>query len=277
MIWSRRVNARASGRHDMVASVPLFTICIFSIDGIYLLCFFFFQAEDGIRDWSVTGVQTCALPILGATEPTRSLQPVVDDAVAQGVQVGESFVVQVPERRPSAEQVESVLEQIGLAPNGRPWDCGACGYGTCQAFAEAAALERTTLKSCPPYLDKTATQAQLQAAEDGLTGLATFRVLRDRLSSEVARSDRTGQPFALLFVDLDNFKQVNDQFGHEAGNEVLRRTALECGSHMRHTDLAARYGGDEFVMVLVHTGAEGAVGVAEKVRSGVEGMGRRVG
>src|SRR5207302_952272 len=84
------------------------------------------------------------------------------------------------------------LEQIGLAPNGRPWDCGACGYGTCQAFAEAAALERTTLKSCPPYLDKTATQAQLQAAEDGLTGLATFRVLRDRLSSEVARSDRTG-------------------------------------------------------------------------------------
>src|SRR6184192_3949272 len=215
--------------------------------------------------------------IVGATEPTRSLQPVVDDAVAQGVQVGESFPVLVPGRRPGAEQVESILEQIGLAPNGRPWDCGACGYGTCQAFAEAAALERTTLKSCPPYLDKTATQAQLQAAEDGLTGLATFRVLRDRLSSEVARSDRTGQPFAVLFVDLDNFKQVNDQFGHEAGNEVLRRTALECGSHMRHTDLAARYGGDEFVMVLVHTGAEGAVGVAEKVRSGVEGMGRRVG
>src|SRR5213592_3023051 len=215
--------------------------------------------------------------IVGATEPTRSLQPVVDDAVAQGVQVGESFVVQVPGRRPGAEQVESMLEQIGLAPNGRPWDCGACGYGTCQAFAEAAALERTTLKSCPPYLDKTATQAQLQAAEDGLTGLATFRVLRDRLSSEVARSDRTGQSFAVLFVDLDNFKQVNDQFGHEAGNEVLRRTALECGSHMRHTDLAARYGGDEFVMVLVTTGVEGAVGVAEKVRSGVEGMGRRVG
>src|SRR5207244_1764591 len=129
--------------------------------------------------------------LAGPTERTRSLQPVVDDAVAEGVQVGESFPLLVPGRRPGAEQVESILEQIGLAPNGRPWDCGACGYGTCQAFAEAAALERTTLKSCPPYLDKTATQAQLQAAEDGLTGLATFRVLRDRLSSEVARSDRT--------------------------------------------------------------------------------------
>src|SRR5205814_9046779 len=107
--------------------------------------------------------------------------------------------------------------------------------------------------------------------------LSTSRVRRDRLSSEGAGSDRTGQPFAVLFVDLDNFKQVNDQVGHEAGNEVLRRPALECGSHIRHTDLAARYGGDEFVMVLVHTGAEGAVGVAEQVRSGVEGMGRRVG
>src|SRR5437762_6404993 len=215
--------------------------------------------------------------IVGATEPTRSLQPVVDDAVAQGVQVGESFPVLVPGRRPGAEQVESILEQIGLAPNGRPWDCGACGYGTCQAFAEAAALERTTLKSCPPYLDKTATQAQLQAAEDGLTGLATFRVLRDRLSSEVARSDRTGQSFAVLFVDLDNFKQVNEQFGHEAGNEVLRQTAREMHGVIRTTDFAARYGGDEFVVVLVRTKGEGARGVAEKVRARVEAIGRALG
>src|SRR5207249_4922129 len=105
-----------------------------------------------------------------------------------------------------------------LAPNGKPWDCGACGYATCRAFANAAALGRTTLRSCPPYLDKQARAAQLQAAVDGLTGLATYRVLRDRLASEVARSDRTGDPFAVLFVDLDNFKKVNDEFGHEAGN-----------------------------------------------------------
>src|SRR5207244_1954155 len=79
---------------------------------------------------------------------------------------------------------------------------------SCRAFATAAALGRTTLKSCPPYLDKVARQAQLQAAVDGLTGLATYRVLRDRLATEVARSDRTGDAFAVLFVDLDNFKQV---------------------------------------------------------------------
>ena len=212
--------------------------------------------------------------IVGATEPARAQGPVVDQELAGQVRVGEAFSIRRNGRRAAPESVESILGDIGLAPNGKPWDCGACGYATCRAFAEAAALGRTTLKSCPPYLDKTAKQAQLQAAVDALTGLATYRVLRDRLASEVARSDRTGDRFAVLFVDLDNFKQVNDQYGHEAGNEVLRSAARACGSHIRSTDLAARYGGDEFVLVLVHTGVEGARGVAEKVRTSVAATGR---
>jgi len=215
--------------------------------------------------------------IVGATEPARARGPVAEDTVARGVRVGEAFPILRNGHRPPAEAVAAVLEEIGLAPNGRPWDCGACGYATCRAFAEAAAAGRTALKSCPPYLDKVGRQAQLQAAVDGLTGLATYRVLRDRLASEVARSDRTHDSFAVLFVDLDNFKQVNDRFGHEAGNDVLKTTARECSAHIRTTDLAARYGGDEFVMVLVHTGVEGARVVADKVRTGVEVMGRDLG
>jgi diguanylate cyclase (GGDEF)-like protein len=212
--------------------------------------------------------------IVGATEPPRARTPVVEETVARQVRVGESFAISRNGHRPQAEAVDAVLREIGLAPNGKPWDCGACGYPTCRNFAHAAALGRTTLRSCPPYLDKQAKQAQLQAAVDGLTGLATYRVLRDRLASEVARSDRTGDPFAVLFVDLDRFKQVNDDFGHEAGNEVLRGAARECSAHIRTTDLAARYGGDEFVLVLVRTRVDGAVGVADKVRVGVEVMGR---
>jgi diguanylate cyclase (GGDEF)-like protein len=215
--------------------------------------------------------------IVGATEPARARGPVVEEDVARKVRVAEAFFVHGNGHGPQAETVESILGEIGLAPNGKPWDCGACGYASCRAFATAAALGRTTLKSCPPYLDKVARQAQLQAAVDGLTGLATYRVLRDRLAMEVARSDRTGDPFAVLFVDLDNFKQVNDQFGHEAGNEVLRGAARECGVHIRTTDLAARYGGDEFVLVLVRTGVDGALGVADKVRGSVEAMGQRLG
>jgi diguanylate cyclase (GGDEF)-like protein len=212
--------------------------------------------------------------IVGATEPPRAVESVLAEGVA--ITVGAAFEVERNGHEPPADAVDEVLGQIGLAPNGRPWDCGACGYATCRQFAVAAAQGRTTLKSCPPYLERQAAVAQQQAAVDALTGLASFRVLRDRLANEVARSRRTGERFAVLFMDLDNFKQVNDEFGHEAGNEVLRQTARECGAHIRSTDLAGRYGGDEFVVVLVGTGKDGAVGVADKVRGAVEELGERL-
>jgi diguanylate cyclase len=93
----------------------------------------------------------------------------------------------------------------------------------------------------------------------------------------VARSKRSGEPFAVLFVDLDNFKQVNDQYGHEAGNVVLKGTAGVLQGVVRTTDFAARYGGDEFVILLVRTDRDGARLVAEKVRARVEGLGTVLG
>ena len=214
--------------------------------------------------------------IVHATEPPRAAAPVVEPEVARRVTVGAVFEVRRNGHAPAPEAVDEVLAAIGLAPNGRPWDCGACGYDTCRAFAEAAVQGRTTLRSCPPYLNRQTEEAQQQAAVDALTGLATYRVLRDRLGNEVARSKRSGEMFGMLFVDLDNFKLVNDRFGHEAGNEVLKSAAQELGVVVRSTDFAARYGGDEFVVLLVRTGVEGAVGVAEKVRARVEAMGRRL-
>ncbi len=213
--------------------------------------------------------------IVGATEPPRASRSVLAEGVA--ISVGAVFPMHRNGHRPAAEEVDEILEQIGLAPNGRPWDCGACGYATCQQFAAAAAHGRTTLQSCPPHLNREAALAHQAAAVDALTGLASFRVLRDRLATEVARARRTGERFAVLFMDLDNFKQVNDKFGHEAGNAVLKSAAQECGQHIRTTDLAGRYGGDEFVLVLVGTGQDGARGVGEKVRAAVEAIGVRLG
>jgi diguanylate cyclase (GGDEF)-like protein len=213
--------------------------------------------------------------LLASTEPPRSRAPVVDQAVVASV--GAVFDIRPRRIDADTEAVQGILRAIGLGPNGRPWDCGACGFATCQRFAEVAATGRATLRQCLPYQERRAEEAQQAAAVDILTGLSTYRVLRDRLAFEVERSRRNGESFAVLFLDLDRFKQVNDSYGHEAGNEILRGVAAEIRSAVRASDVAARYGGDEFVVILTRTDLIGATRVAEALRAGIEGVGRRLG
>ena len=115
------------------------------------------------------------------------------------------------------------------------------------------------------------------ARTDDMTGALNSRAFQEIMQVEIARANRYNRPLTLAYVDLDNFKQVNDRFGHEAGNAVLKETAKQCGIHIRLTDLAGRYGGDEFVVVLVGTGEEGARVVVEKVRAAVEQAGKGMG
>jgi diguanylate cyclase (GGDEF)-like protein len=215
--------------------------------------------------------------VVARTEPPRSRDPVVDSAVSASI--GATFEVHPRQRAaaPDPTAVANVLKAIGTGPNGRPWDCRACGFDTCQRFAEAAAMGRAMIRQCVIWQEHRADEAHQAAAVDELTGLASFRVIKDRIGYEMERSKRSSEGFAVLFIDLDHFKVVNDRFGHESGNEVLRAVAGEIRSAVRASDLAARYGGDEFVVILTRTDLAGANRVAEALRAGIEGVGRRLG
>jgi len=108
-----------------------------------------------------------------------------------------------------------------------------------------------------------------QASTDGLTELANRREFEESLASEISRAERFGHSLALVLADLDNFKQVNDRFGHRAGDEVLRAFADILRETVRDIDVAARYGGEEFAILLPQTDIAGAERLAERLREAV--------
>ncbi|MFW5884188.1 MAG: GGDEF domain-containing protein [bacterium] len=109
--------------------------------------------------------------------------------------------------------------------------------------------------------------SQRLAAVDELTGLFNRRFLDLYLAKELNRARRYQQTFSVVFLDLDNFKSINDGYGHDAGDEVLASLAREVQSLLRKEDFAARYGGEEFVVVLPHTDTDGARRFAERLSS----------
>jgi diguanylate cyclase (GGDEF)-like protein len=108
-------------------------------------------------------------------------------------------------------------------------------------------------------------QVRNLAVTDPLTGLANYRMLGDVIDAEIRRFDRTGRPFSLLMLDLDGLKIINDRHGHLTGSRALCRTANVLRAHCRSIDTAARYGGDEFVVVIAEADARQAQLVARRI------------
>jgi diguanylate cyclase (GGDEF)-like protein len=108
-------------------------------------------------------------------------------------------------------------------------------------------------------------EAQRLSITDGLTGLWNYRYFTMTFAKEIERSARFGRPLALLLLDLDKFKDVNDNHGHQRGDSVLIELATRVKAEIREVDTLARYGGEEFVLVLPETDAAGAAGAAQRI------------
>ena len=107
---------------------------------------------------------------------------------------------------------------------------------------------------------------QQQSITDGLTGIKTRRFFWEALSSEWKRASRSGRPFSVVLIDLDKFKEVNDTLGHLEGDLVLARVGRLLEQKCRQSNVVARYGGDEFIILMPETGIEQAQVLAERLR-----------
>jgi diguanylate cyclase (GGDEF)-like protein len=113
-------------------------------------------------------------------------------------------------------------------------------------------------------------RAEELSITDGLTGVYNYRYLRSALDKEIARAARFRERFSIIMLDVDHLKEYNDVHGHLQGSEVLRRVAQVMMGELRGVDVVAKYGGDEFVIILPRTIREGAGIVAERIRAAVE-------
>ncbi len=111
------------------------------------------------------------------------------------------------------------------------------------------------------------------ARVDGLTGVLSRTAFEEVMNREIERARRYGEKLSLILFDIDNFKSINDSYGHLFGDKVLRKVADTVRMNLRSTDLVARWGGEEFVILLPRTAREEAVTVAEKLRKSVQNLG----
>jgi diguanylate cyclase (GGDEF)-like protein len=163
----------------------------------------------------------------------------------------------------AASKVDSLLEHQGILEEMR------------------SRLERKAgeLEEQARSLSTTNASLQEKVFIDEMTGLFNHRYFRAQLELEVARAHRYGRPLSLVLVDLDRFKQVNDSYGHQTGDQVLKKVSRVVQSRLRRSDITvrmgaapvpARYGGEELVIILPETTLGGATQIAERVREGVE-------
>ena len=218
---------------------------------------------DGVRDDGVAEVHfhvsDRTAPLVEETWSTAApmLVRVVDDDLLDVVLPGARNVVVTP--------ITADGDHLGVAVG--EWGGGhdaRIPTSTVRALAQASMHTALAFRNA-----RLLGENERLATRDSLTGLANRRLFDESLQREVHRAQRLDTPVSLLVLDVDHFKQVNDTYGHQTGDSVLREVADALVSNTKNYDVAARYGGDEFVVLLPGCSRADAVKVAERVRRGI--------
>jgi diguanylate cyclase (GGDEF)-like protein len=210
---------------------------------------------------------------LGATHDSEQLMRLIAEAAVEATSASGGVLV-----GRSGELVKAGNPDKGSDKIEVPLQAGTISFGSLMLFGDDFTDEdRMTATSLATHAVVALDNARLhsiverQALVDGLTGLANRRQGEDALGTELARVARFGGSLAVVVADLDSFKDVNDRYGHPAGDSVLREFALLLQESLRDVDLASRWGGEEFLLILPGTDAAGGARVAERIRVALAG------
>jgi len=197
----------------------------------------------------------------GLEETVRAAEALVlETGEPQAANVGRAYALAHPLRAGDGEGRVTGIVSVGR--HDKPFSDGERDLFHYLAGQAAVSVENVGLHET----------VERQAVTDELTGLSNRRRFQETLAGEVARSQRFDQGLGLVMLDLDNFKDVNDTYGHQQGDVVLREVAHVLRESSRAIDLPARYGGEELAVVLPGTDLEGAYDLAERVREGIEAL-----
>jgi diguanylate cyclase (GGDEF)-like protein len=210
---------------------------------------------------------------LGATHDAEQLMPLILEAAMEATSAAGGVLVGT-----SGSLVKAGFPERGTARLEVPLQAGSINFGSLLLFgAEFSEEDRMTAVSLASHAVVALDNARLhriverQALVDGLTGLANRRQCEETLEDELARVERFGGSLAVVVADLDWFKDINDRHGHPAGDAVLREFAVLLEETVRDVDLAGRWGGEEFVLVLPGTDVAGGAQLAERIRGALAG------
>jgi diguanylate cyclase (GGDEF)-like protein len=210
---------------------------------------------------------------LGATHDSDQLLRLIVEAAVEATSAKGGVIVSA-----SGELIKAGTPGDGAERIEVPLSAGEVTFGSLLLFSDHFEDEdRMTAVSLASHAVVALDNARLhriverQALVDGLTGLANRRQSEETLASELARLERFGGSLAVVVADLDWFKDVNDRYGHPSGDAVLREFAQLLDESVRDVDLAARWGGEEFLLILPGTDLDGGAQVAERIRLALAG------